>query len=671
MPRITSTDTPRSIQKILRGQKFEGYKLISGAYHFAEERLAGLFRKDGRPSIAHAIGTTFDAFNLMRINEPQTLAACLLHDLLEDTPTTNDELAERFGKEVANLVEGETKLSAEIKDRELQNERAWHLALANDPRIGLIKAADRHNNMGDQRVFTAEKRREHALETRDLYAMVADRLGVWEMKIRLGNLAWQHLSSSFAQISRMYRLALKESKPRVDRLVQALQAELCRYKIGATITHKTLAISEVFHKMQITGRSFADMLAENPSFLDYIAVILKGDDLPTISLALGIARKTLNPLNRTITDFHAFPREETGYRAFHTQVIVPGHGYVLVGATTETRDLQNRYGIISEGMMSDFAPGWHLKRTEWLERWRIYLLNTRIATERDLRADFARITSRITVTTQAGQRIEVPVGSTVLDFAFFHGAESALHVKTAMVNGRQVDLGYVLQPYDQVVLLGQQDICVNPTWLALSRSAEAEVGIRGYLSKLQPEKRLTLALESIGEALAHNRLTWDELKQADEFDDFLSYLNLKYQIEIKTADDLLLAVGGGELGPHEFVQTLIDYHNKLVESRKTETDAGKFQIILIKHQIIVEDKAGEMKKITERLSDLGLNIRELHAVNILGTGRSEVSIIIEAYSGIHIIQIKKIMQEAMIAVAGAEQLPMVFSSPSDDEAGNP
>lgn len=671
MPQMAATGTPKSVQRILRGQKFEGYKLISKAYHFAEERLAGLLRKDGRSAIVHSIGTAYDAHQIMRVGEPQTLAACFLHDLREDTETSYDELADSFGEEVANLVEGETKLKADIKDRELQNERTWHLAMANDSRIGVIKIADRHNNMLDQSVFSPEKRLEHALETRDLYAMVADRLGVWEMKIRLGNLAWQHLSPRFAQISRVFRQALRKSKPRVDRLAQELQTELSRYKIRATVTHKTLAMSEVFHKMQVSGRSFADMLAENPSFLDYIAVILKGDDLPTISLVMGIARKALNPLNRAITDFHAFPREETGYRAFHTQVIVPGHGYVLVGATTEERDLQNRYGIIGEGIMTDFAPGWHLKRTEWLERWRAHLLNTRIATERDLRADFARITSRITVTTQTGQRIEVPVGSTVVDFAFFHSAESALHVNKAVVNGRQVNLGYVLQPYDQVVLFGQQEIDVTPAWLTLSRSAEAEVGIKGYLSELPPDQRRSLALEAIGEMLSRDHLIWDELKKAVEFSDFLNFLNRKYRVDLKTADDLLLAVGAGEVGPHEILRDLNEFHSKLVEKRKAEAAEGKFNIITINHQIVVEDKVGKMEKITEQISNLGLNIRELHAVSISGTEKSEVTITVDAYSGIHRIQIEKIMQEAMIAGPTAEQISMVFSSPPDDQKGNP
>jgi (p)ppGpp synthase/HD superfamily hydrolase len=562
---------PESVRRVLKGLPHQGRALVLDAYHFADVKFAGKFRLDKRPSIVHLIDTALIMREEMQLRDCPLLAAGYIHDVIEDTPTSYDEVATRFGKEVAGLVLGETKLGREgqNKDRELINDRNWHIALTNDARIGLMKGADRRSNMRDQSVFNEAKRREHAEETRDIYAVVMDRFGVWEMKTRLEDQACRYLEPDFAEKFKLYRYSLEQTNEAVDRRVQTLASAIRKYGIQASVEHKHRTISEVYDRMQKQGRSLADLLAENPYFLHYLSIIVDEENIPMCAAALELARQMLGPYSRNKKSFHGLRREDTGYEAEHAKVLVPG-GYLLVGTTHKAQDLKNRLGIISDGLAVDFKPGWHQMRMEWLERWRTYLLKRRFITEQQMRQDFARVTSRISVLTPSGLRIEVPVGSTVLEFAFLHGPEYGLHTERGAVNGQPVSLGHVLNPNDVVEVFGAEDVRPDPSWLTYTRSPEAAEAIRGYLNNLDDKKQKQMALASLEEELRQHRLKWDDLKQFDQFPEFLESLKQKHELHLSTDEDLLQAIGCGAVGPHDVVQDFLAFHDQLIARRNEE-----------------------------------------------------------------------------------------------------
>ena len=648
---------PESVRRVLKGLPHQGRALVLDAYHFADVKFAGKFRLDKRPSIVHLIDTAQIMREEMEIRDCPLLVGSFLHDVFEDTPTTYDEVATRFGEEVAGLVQGETKLGREdqTKDRELTNERNWHIALTNDARIGLMKAADRYSNMRDQSVFTEEKRQDHARETRDIYAVVMDRFGVWEMKTRLEDQACRYLKPDFAETFALFERALAQTREAVERRAQTAASEIRKYGIQAIIQHKVRTISEVYHRMEKQGRSLADLLAENPFFLDYLSIIVNENNVPMCAAALELTRQVLGPFSRNKKSYHGLRREDTGYEAEHARVLVPG-GYLLVGATHKPQDSKNRLGIISGGLAVDFKPGWHQMHMEWLERWRAHLLKARVVTERQLREDFASVTSRISVLTPSGLRVEVRVGSTILDYAFQHGPEYGLHTKYGIINGRRVGLGYVLNPNDVVEIFGAEDVRPNPSWLTHSRSLEAAEGVKYYLNGLSPKKQKKLARASIKEELDQHRLNWNELVRFDQFADFLQSLGRKYELELNSSRDLLQAIGCGAVGPRDVVRDFLAFHDQLIARRKEEAKSGKFRVLLPKHVFEADDQVGKMHQITGKLAELGLNIAELHSDKAQVPGKATITVVVEAYSNIQVAQISRIMKEEWIEREEGEQL---------------
>lgn len=475
----TARITIEDVLEATRGKNpHADFSLIQRAYVFAERAHREQKRESGEPYIVHPLSAARTLAE-MRMDDA-SIAAALLHDVVDDTPTTIAEIKGAFGEEISFLVNGVTKLG-KIKyrgvERHVENLRKMFLAMAEDVRVVLIKLADRLHNMETIASLLPEKQRRIALETLDIYSPLAGRLGIGDIKVRLEDLAFPVVyPEEHKWLLRNVRELYEERRVYCERLIPVVQEQLSREGTGAlAVQARAKHYYSLWKKLQRYDMDFTKIY-------DLVALRVLVPDVTACYATLGALHQRWKPLPGRIKDYVAIPKPN-GYQSIHTTVFCEDGKITEFQIRTQDMHAQAEYGIAAHWAYSE-GDKESLRRPErfrWVEQLRDWQREVRGTDEflDALRIDFFQ--DRIFVFTPKGDVIELPEGATPIDFAYAIHSEIGNQAVGARVSDRFVGLDAPLANGDVVEITIQKGKKPSSKWLELARTSMAKHQIRKAL----------------------------------------------------------------------------------------------------------------------------------------------------------------------------------------------
>jgi GTP diphosphokinase / guanosine-3',5'-bis(diphosphate) 3'-diphosphatase len=472
---------------------------LAEAYRFSEAAHAGQIRQSGDPYISHplAVAEILADWHL----DGQTLMAALLHDVTEDTSVTKDEISDTFGKPVAELVDGVSKLdkiefqSAEVAQAE--NFRKMLLAMARDVRIILIKLADRLHNMRTLGAVPPAKRRRVARETMEIYAPIALRLGLNTLYHELQELAFSHLHPLRYQVlAKATKAARGNRREMIGRTLEAVKKKLADSAIEAVVQGREKHVYSTYRKMIDKHLSFSEV-----HDIFGIRVIVK--DVPSCYLALGALHALYKPIPGKFKDYIAIPKAN-GYQSIHTDLIGPHGVPVEVQVRTEQMHRLAESGVASHWMYkddSDRLSELQKQTHQWLQSLLEIQHQSGDPQEFLEHVKVDLFPDEVYVFTPKGKILSLPRGATAVDFAYAVHTDIGNRCVAAKVNGELVPLRTDLRNGDRVEIITASHAKPNPGWLQYVRTGKARSNIRHFLKTMQYEESASLGERLLEQAL--------------------------------------------------------------------------------------------------------------------------------------------------------------------------
>ncbi len=521
---------------------------IEEAYRFALEHHKSQKRKSGEPFISHPLEV---AMILAQLNlDTATLQAALLHDVVEDSKVSLKQVREIFGDEVAALVDGVTKLGrikfSSLAEAQSQNLRKMLIAMAKDIRVILIKLADRLHNMRTLLALPEEKRRRKAIETMEIYAPLAHRLGISSIKWELEDLAFYYLEpKKFAQIQKMVAESRAAREEYLQQVIDQLSGELREIGIDSDISGRPKHLYSIHQKMTQRGKDFSEIY-------DLIALRVIVDSVKDVYGALGTVHSIWKPVPGRFKDYVAMPKFNM-YQSLHTTVIGPAGRPLEIQIRTEEMHRTAEYGIAAhwrykEGSRADESFD---ERLAWLRQmleWQTELKDPREFMEA-LKIDLFE--DEVFVFTPKGDVVSLRKGSTPINFAYMIHTEVGHHCVGAKVNGSIVTLDYELQMGDRVEILTNKNSWPSRDWLNVVRTSSARSKIRSHFSRASREDDLVKGKDELGKVLRKQGMGVGASALGKALDAVAKDMNLS------EGDDLLAAIGSGRQSPKQVVTKLI------------------------------------------------------------------------------------------------------------------
>ena len=481
---------------------------LGEAYRFSEAAHAGQTRQSGEPYISHPLAVTeiLAGWHM----DSQALMAALLHDVMEDTSVTKDEISDTFGKPVAELVDGLSKLDRiefqSAEDAQAENFRKMLLAMARDVRVILIKLADRLHNMRTLGAVSPLKRRRIARETREIYAPIANRLGLNNLYQELEELAFAHLYPMRHRVlAKATRSARGNRREVIGKTQEAIKARLADAAIDATVNGREKHIYSTYKKMLEKHLTFSEV-----HDIYGFRVIVK-DGVPASYLALGALHGLYKPVPGKFKDYIAIPKAN-GYQSLHTTLIGPFGTPVELQIRTEQMHRIAEAGVASHWMYKDEAAtlsDLQKKTHQWLQS----LLE--IQNQSGDSAEFLEhikvdlFPDEVYVFTPKGRILSLPRGATAVDMAYAVHTDIGNNCVAAKVNSELVPLRTELRNGDRVEVITAGHAKPSPGWLQFVRTGKARSNIRHFLKTMQydesaalGERLLEQAMRSLGVTLA-------------------------------------------------------------------------------------------------------------------------------------------------------------------------
>lgn len=545
--------------------------LIERAYLKAEAAHAGQFRKSGEPYFTHCLAVAHILAE-MRL-DAEAIAAALMHDLIEDTSVTLDEIRREFGASVANIVDGVTKLkNLPIKsetdkrgrniDRELEYIRKMALAMGDDVRVVIVKLADRLHNMRTLGYMPAEKQRLIAQETTDIFAPLANRLGIWQIKWELEDLSFRYLEpDAYRTIAASIdeRRAAREAY--MQSVIDDLRKELAQYGIpNATISGRPKHIFSIYKKMERKRLPFEQIY-------DVRAVRVIVDTVPQCYLVLGVVHNLWRPIPGEFDDYIAAPKDNF-YQSLHTAVLDSNGKTVEVQIRTWEMHENAEYGIAAHWR---YKEGGARKHDEAFEKRISYLRRLmEFGQESEDAASFVNtmktevFQDRVYAFTPKGDIVDLPAGATPVDFAYHIHTEIGHRCRGAKVHGRLVSLDHQLQTGDQVEIItskrgGPSLDWLNPN-LGYVKTERARTKIRHWFRKQNRDKHIASGREVLEREM--KRLG---LLDAMQFETVATWFNYD------KLDDFLTAVGAGDINGGQIANRILEMERRDQEERDKDT----------------------------------------------------------------------------------------------------
>lgn len=483
MDSLTFTDTsPLRIFSLLPDISPSDKDLITRACHFAEKAHEGQLRKSGEPYYNHVFETGINLATLKM--DADTIAAGIMHDVLEDTPVTDVEMTEAFGEHITKLVEGVTKLGKlryTGAERHVESLRKFFVAMADDIRVVVIKLCDRLHNIQTLQYVSPEKQKRIALETLEIHARLADRLGMGRLKSQLEDAAFPYVyPEDYKKTVELFESMRPINDEQLEDVVETLEEELVTFDVE--IERIDYRMKHLYSLWQKLKRYKMDISKVH----DIVALRII---VPTVSdcyHALGVIHGLYRPVPGRFKDYIAVPKPN-GYRSLHT-TIFSGYGNTLeIQIRTQDMHQEAEYGIASH--LSYKELGKHLSKEEIIKKtgWTKELLEWQKDVEHhkefmnNLKSDFFE--KRVFVLTPKGDVIDLPDGSTPIDFAYAVHSDIGDHTAGAKVNGKLLPLDTKLQNRDVIEIDVKDSATPKRKWLDMTRTTLAKRHIRNHIKE--------------------------------------------------------------------------------------------------------------------------------------------------------------------------------------------
>ncbi len=547
--------------------------LLKKAFNLANKAHEGQVRHSKKPYIVHPIAVARILCELEQSLD--TVIAGLLHDTIEDTDLTGEEIQDSFGVTVRSLVEGVTKLKKlsfhSKQEAQVENYRRLFIAMADDYRVIIIKLADRLHNMRTLNFLPAYKQRRIAQETLDIYAPLAHRLGIYSIKWQLEDLGFCYTKpEQFQELKEHFDVSKKRSESELSSIIQAIKRLLKKESISCKVLGRSKHLYSIFQKLGKKQNSLADIYD-----LHGIRVIL--DSVKDCYAALGIIHAEFKPISERFKDYIALPKTN-GYQSIHSTVLTPEGKPIEVQLRTLEMHHTAEFGFAAHWQYKQNAPK---KQFDEKMKWLNTILehqNEALAPQDFLQTlKFDLFVDEVFVFTPKGDLKVLSGGATALDFAYSIHTEVGHSCKNILVNGKIVPLGHVLENGDQVEILTSKHARPNIDWLKLVSSRHSRYKIKQYLNTQQKSASLIS-----GKQRVHNAF----LELGIVFEDTIHQIGLntfKQRFQLSKLDDIYLYIEQGDISIRElkrYITTQTSPSTQLKKSRSSSSSKQSDSIIV-------------------------------------------------------------------------------------------
>ena len=580
---VTFEECMENVQTYIK--RPENIELIQKAYDFAYEHHKGQFRKSGEPYVIHVIQVA-NTLALMHCG-PKTIAAGLLHDTVEDCQgVTTDTITELFGQEIATLVDAVTKIGAiKFKDEEeylASNHRKLFIAMAKDIRVILIKLADRLHNMRTLQYMRPEKQKKIARETLSVYAPIAHRLGISEIKNELEDLSFKYLDyKKYEEIKDLVKQRESDRNEQVHEMISDIESIMQEYNIQYRIFGRSKHFYSIYKKMVTKNKRFEEIL-------DLLAIRIVTDSVVHCYEILGYIHAKYRPIPGRFKDYIAMPKANM-YQSLHTTIVEPEHGNIFeIQIRTEEMDAIAERGVAAHWKYKEnrnYTPEYEQKEIEDKLSWfRDFSMMTDEESEDPL--EYMNVLQKdifeanVYCLTPRGKVIALPSGSCPIDFAYRIHTEVGNKTVGAKVNGAIVPLNTPLKTGDVVdILTNNNSVGPSADWIKIVKSGHARNKIRAFLQKQEQQSRKDSI--KLGESMLEDefkRLKLDsKLMEQKRLESILTSLSFK------SVDDLFVGIAMKRVSLQSIVDRLVKNRSNMLEDQEIMKIYNKQPAHVTKH----------------------------------------------------------------------------------------
>ena len=577
---VTFEECMENVQTYIK--RPENIELIQKAYDFAYEHHKGQFRKSGEPYVIQVANT----LALMHCG-PKTIAAGLLHDTVEDCQgVTTDTITELFGQEIATLVDAVTKIGAiKFKDEEeylASNHRKLFIAMAKDIRVILIKLADRLHNMRTLQYMRPEKQKKIARETLSVYAPIAHRLGISEIKNELEDLSFKYLDyKKYEEIKGLVKQRESDRNGQVQEMISDIESILQEYNIQYRIFGRSKHFYSIYKKMVTKNKRFEEIL-------DLLAIRIVTDSVVHCYEILGYIHAKYRPIPGRFKDYIAMPKANM-YQSLHTTIVEPEHGNIFeIQIRTEEMDAIAERGVAAHWKYKEnrnYTPEYEQKEIEDKLSWfRDFSMMTDEESEDPL--EYMNVLQKdifeanVYCLTPRGKVIALPSGSCPIDFAYRIHTEVGNKTVGAKVNGAIVPLNTPLKTGDVVdILTNNNSVGPSADWIKIVKSGHARNKIRTFLQKQEQQSRK----ESIklGQSMLEDEFR--RLKLDPKSMDQKRLESILTSLSFKSVDDLYVGIAMKRVSLQSIVDRLVKNRSNMLEDQEIMKIYNKQPAHVTKH----------------------------------------------------------------------------------------
>ena len=534
------------------------------AYELAKSAHAGVFRKSGEPYIIHPIAVANILADLEL--DMEVIAAGLLHDVVEDTPYTYEDITELFGKDIADLVDGVTKLG-KIKyqtkeESQAENLRKMFLAMAKDIRVILIKLADRLHNMRTLKFMPEEKAKYKAKETLEIYGGIAHRIGISKIKWELEDLALKYIDpEGYRELSDKITMKRSKRQEYIDKIVHLLEEKFKEVDINCEVSGRPKHFYSIYKKMKKKNKTFEEIY-------DLTAVRIIVDTVKDCYAVLGMVHTMWIPMPGRFKDYIAMPKPNL-YQSLHTTVIGPDGEPVEIQIRTHEMHEIAENGIAAHWKYKEGITGNQDAKMEQKLKW----LRQMMEWEKDVQDPHEFLdalkddvfNSQVYVFTPKGDVIELPAGSTPIDFAYRVHTNVGNKCTGAKINGKIVPINYKLQNGEIVeVITSSNSTGPSRDWLNIVQTPTARNRIRQWFKKERREENIERGTDILEKEFKRYNIPYKN----SSIQKFLNQVAKKFNQP--TLEDLIATIGYGGIATSQVMPKVRDFYNKEVNRQEKE-----------------------------------------------------------------------------------------------------
>lgn len=598
-PEILYQDLIRSIHKY---HPSDDITMVEKAYHIANEAHKEQKRKSGEPYIIHPLCVAIILADLEL--DKETIVAGILHDVVEDTVMTNEELTREFGEEVALLVDGVTKLtqiswSMDKVEIQAENLRKMFLAMAKDIRVILIKLADRLHNMRTLQYMKPEKQREKARETMDIYAPIAHRLGISKIKTELDDLSLKYLESDvYYDLAEKISLRKDAREAFVGQIVEEVRQHMEEAGIDAKVDGRVKHFFSIYKKMKNQGKTLEQIY-------DLFAVRIIVDSVKDCYAALGVIHELYKPIPGRFKDYIAMPKPNM-YQSLHTTLMGTSGQPFEIQIRTYDMHRTAEFGIAAHWKYKESGSGQIMAGSEeaklsWLRQileWQRDMSDNREFLSL-LKSDLDLFSDNVYCFTPSGDVKTLPSGSTPIDFAYAIHSAVGNKMVGARVNGRLVNIDYVIQNGDRITIVTSQN-SKGPSrdWLSLVKSTQAKNKINQWFKTELKEDNILRGKEMLERYCKTKGINFGDINRPE----YMEKVMRRYAF--RDWDSVLASIGHGGLKEGQVI-------NKMVEAREKQRKKEVTDINILDGIEVMSSKMPVARK-----SKSGIVVKGIHDVAV-------------------------------------------------------